>query len=90
MVLLHIFGKIFISEFHPIQILMPFSFPSSVLIIFNTKQIRPLMKKMNRVLQSNSGIHECVQLKIQSLRATVITKFYVSTCVNRLFFCHLH
>lgn len=34
-ILFHIFGAIFISEFHPIQILMPFSFPSSVLIMFS-------------------------------------------------------
>lgn len=35
MIPFHIFGTIFISEFHPIQMLMPVSFPSSVLIMFS-------------------------------------------------------
>lgn len=64
MVLLHIFGKIIISEFHPTKFLCLFLFLLQNYLQFNTKQIQLLMKKMNRVLQNNSGIHECVKLKI--------------------------
>lgn len=55
MIPFHIFGTTFISEFHPLEIPMPVSFPSSVLIMFSLKKkkklIQFLMKNSNGVLQ---------------------------------------
>lgn len=45
MIPFHIFGTTFISEFHPLEIPMPVSFPSSVLIMFSLKK----KKKANSV-----------------------------------------
>ena len=53
MIPFHVFGTMFISEFHPLEIPMPVSFPSSVLIMFGLKKklIQFLMKNSNGVLQ---------------------------------------
>ena len=53
MIPFHIFGTMFISEFHPLEIPMPVSFPSSGLIMFGLKKklIQFLMKNSNGVLQ---------------------------------------
>lgn len=51
MILFHIFGTVFTSEFYPFQILMPVSFLLQYYLQFNKKQIQILMKKITKVLQ---------------------------------------
>lgn len=54
MIPFHSFGTTFTSEFHPLEIPMPVSFPSSVLIMFGLKKkklIQFLMKNSNGLLQ---------------------------------------